>query len=161
MPAPIDEATFRRACAQFATGIAVATVCDAAGAPHGLTVNSFTSVSLKPPLVLICVDYSSTVLPLFRASRHYGVSVLTESQQAISAKFARRGEDRFDGVAWSAGGAGVPLIEGALAQFECAVRQVVEAGDHAVLIGEVVRAEYAGGSPLLYFGSGYRRMMGE
>jgi flavin reductase (DIM6/NTAB) family NADH-FMN oxidoreductase RutF len=158
MSGPIDETSFRRACARFATGVAVATVIDAAGVPHGLTVNSFTSVSLKPPLVLICVDYGSTVLPMFRAAAHFGVNVLREDQREISAKFARRGEDRFDGVVWRPGEAGVPLLEGALASFVCAMRQMVEAGDHAVLIGEVAGVEFSDGMPLLYFGSAYRRM---
>jgi len=155
---PIDSLLFRRACARFATGVTVATVCGPDGLPHGLTVNSFTSVSLAPPLVLVCIDYASTVLDLFRASQCYGVNVLDESQQGISNKFARRGHDQFNGIAWEPGATGAPLITGALARFECAVRQTVEAGDHAVFIAEVVRVEYREGRPLLYFGSGYGRM---
>jgi len=153
-----DETGFRRACGHFATGVAVATVCDAAGAPHGLTVNSFTSVSLRPPLVLVCVDYSCAILPLFRAAGHYGISVLSVEQQELSARFAKKGQDRFDGLAWTPGTTGVPLIPEALAHFECAVRQTIEAGDHAVFIAQVVRTTHREGRPLLYYGSGYQRM---
>jgi flavin reductase (DIM6/NTAB) family NADH-FMN oxidoreductase RutF len=151
-----DPANFRRGCAKFATGITVVTVIDRAGAPHGLTVNSFTSVSLAPPLVLVAIDHASNVLPIFRAASHYGISVLSSDQQALSVRFARKGQDRFDGVAWRAGETGVPLIPDALAHFECLVRNVVEAGDHAVFVGEVERVEYREGKPLLYFDSSYR-----
>jgi len=154
----LDPKPFRRGCAKFATGIAVASVVDDGGWPHGLTVNSFTSVSATPPLVLICIDYSSNILPLFRAARHYGISVLSDAQQQISTRFAMRGQDRFDGVDWTPGETGVPLIPEALAHFECAVRNVVEAGDHAIFIAEVVRLECRDGKPLLYYDSGYRRL---
>jgi flavin reductase (DIM6/NTAB) family NADH-FMN oxidoreductase RutF len=149
---------FRRCCAKFATGVTIATVLDASGVPHGLTVNSFTSVSLAPPLVLICIDYSSNVLPLFRGARHYGINVLAADQQELSTRFATRGQDRFDGVDWTPGRTGVPLIPGVLAQIECAVRNVIEAGDHAVFLAEVVRVEHQPGRPLLYFDSGYGRL---
>lgn len=154
----VDATQFRRTCARFATGIAIATVNDEEGAPHGMTVNSFTSVSLVPPLVLFCVDYSANLLPLFRLARYYGLSVLSEEQEFLSSRFAQRGQDRFDGVDWFAGQMGVPLIPGALAHLECEVRQVVEAGDHAIFIAEVVTAGTAGGQPLLYFDSNYRHL---
>ena len=152
----VDALTFRRTCARFATGIAVATVLDDTGTPHGMTVNSFTSVSLVPPLVLVCIDYSANLLPMFRAARYYGLSVLNESQKPLSNKFATRGQDRFDGITWTAGHTGVPLLPEALAHLECEVRQVVEAGDHAIFIGEVLQATAEDGKPLLYFDSSYR-----
>jgi len=152
----VDAIQFRRTCARFATGIAIATVSDDEGAPHGMTVNSFTSVSLVPPLVLFCVDYSANLLPLFRAARYYGLSILSEDQHSLSNRFAQRGQDRFDGVDWALGQFGVPLIPRALAHLECEVRQVIEAGDHAVFIGEVVSTGVLDGRPLLYFESGYR-----
>jgi flavin reductase (DIM6/NTAB) family NADH-FMN oxidoreductase RutF len=157
-PAPLllDSKSFRRGCAKFATGIAIASALDQGGSPHGLTVNSFTSVSCAPPLVLVCIDYSSNVLPVFRKASHYSLSVLNENQQQLSTKFAIRGQDRFDGVEWIPGYTGVPLIPGALAHFECKVTNVVEAGDHAVFIAEVVRLDCHDGKPLLYFDSGYR-----
>lgn len=160
MPSPtsVDFDSFRRSCARFATGIAVATLTDAAGAPHGMTVNSFTSVSAKPPLVLICVDFDCNLLPLFRASGHYGINILSEHQQDLSDRFAVRGHDRFDQVDWYPGTTGVPLLNGALAQLECAIRGITDAGDHAILIAEVIHTSASSGRPLLYFESTYRRL---
>src|SRR3954453_11062642 len=138
--AVIDAQAFRRTCAKFATGIAIATVRGRDGSPHGLTVNSFTSVSCCPPLVLICIDYRCNILSHFRASSWYGINVLSTEQQDISVRFAERLGDRFDGIDWSPGQTGVPLIAGCVATFECCVNQVVEAGDHAILIAEVAAA---------------------
>jgi flavin reductase (DIM6/NTAB) family NADH-FMN oxidoreductase RutF len=154
----LDPQLFRRACAQFATGIAIATVFDPQGAPHGMTVNSFTSVSLTPPLVLICVDYSANLLPFFRAASHYAINVLAEHQQALSQRFAQRGCDRFDGVEWRPGATGVPLLPAALAHLECATTQVIEAGDHAIFLAQVIHAACFPGRPLLYFDSSYRQL---
>ena len=151
----IDPKTFRRACAKYATGICIASIIGADDLPHGMTVNSFTSVSAVPPLVLVCVDYSSNLLRHFRATSHYGLSILSEHQQSLSDRFAARGQDRFTGVDWLPGKTGVPLIPGALAQMECKIQQIVEAGDHAIFIAEVVSAEIAGGKPLLFFDSSY------
>jgi flavin reductase (DIM6/NTAB) family NADH-FMN oxidoreductase RutF len=150
-----DPRSFRRCCAKFATGITVAAVLDQGGSPHGLTVNSFTSVSCEPPLVLICIDYSCNVLPILRTATHYGISILAEEQQHLSTRFAIKGRDRFDGVEWTPGITGVPLLPGALAQLECEVKNVVEAGDHAVFIAEVLHIETREGKPLLYFNSSY------
>ncbi len=152
----VDETAFRRACARFATGITIASVLDASGSPHGLTVNSFTSISLRPPLVLISIDYTSNVLPYFRASTYYGISVLAERHHELSTRFAQKGMDRFNGIESVRGETGVPLVPGALAHFECATRQVIEAGDHAIFLAEVVRIECRDGDPLLYFNSAYR-----
>jgi flavin reductase (DIM6/NTAB) family NADH-FMN oxidoreductase RutF len=155
---PIHPKLFRRACGRFATGITVATLIGTDGLPHGMTVNSFTSVSAVPPLVLVCVDYSSNLLPHFRAARHFGVSVLNEDQQDLSNRFATKGQDRFGGTPWDPGVTGVPLIPGALARMECEIRNVVEAGDHAVFIAEVLRTDIADGRPLLFFDSAYRKI---
>src|SRR5579863_10176374 len=121
--APVTSEEFRRACGRFATGITIASVLDADGAPHGLTVNSFTSVSLDPPLILICLGHAVTTIDAFRSSTHFGISVLAEHQGAISDRFARKGHDRFDGLEWYRGESGVPLLAGALAAIECRVRQ--------------------------------------
>jgi flavin reductase (DIM6/NTAB) family NADH-FMN oxidoreductase RutF len=157
-PSRVDPKLFRRTCARFATGITVATLIGTDKLPHGMTVNSFTSVSAVPPLVLVCVDYSSNLLPHFRAATHYGVNVLNEDQQDLSNRFAAKGQDRFIGVTWDRGETGVPLLPGALAHMECAIRNVVEAGDHAIFIAEVIRASISEGKPLLFFDSGYRKM---
>jgi flavin reductase (DIM6/NTAB) family NADH-FMN oxidoreductase RutF len=152
----IEPDLFRKTCGRFATGIAVATVTGTDGKPYGLTVNSFTSVSCCPPLVLICVDYRCNILPHFRSSSHYAVNVLAEDQRHLSVRFARRELDRFDGIDWRLGQLSVPVIGGCLAVMECSVSQVVEAGDHAIFIGEVEHTEFCEGKPLLYYASSYR-----
>lgn len=156
--APISEAAFRQACGQFATGVAVATVCGPSGEPHGLTINSFTSVSLTPPLILICIDYRAQVLQVFLRASHFAVNILRDSQQDISNRFAYRAEDRFAGVAWKPGSTGAPLIDGSLATVECATRQVVEGGDHTILLAEAVAVSSNAGDPLLYFNSKYHHI---
>ena len=153
--AVVDEERFRKTCAQFATGIAIATVSGRDGRPLGITVNSFTSVSCAPPLVLICVDYRSSILPHFRNSTHYGISVLSEDQRDVAVRFSQPELDRFVGIGWRTGSTGVPLLDGVLATMECHITQTVEAGDHAIFIAEVVSADSTEGRPLLYFGSSY------
>lgn len=154
----MDASSFRRACAQFATGIVVATAIGPDGQPHGMTVNSFTSVSLSPPLVLICVDKGTPLRGLFEHCGHYGLSMLAQHQRELSQRFAARGQNRFQGVPWTPGVTGVPLLPDALAHFECAIRNVVDAGDHVILLGEALQVSSPGGDPLLYFGSGYREL---
>jgi flavin reductase (DIM6/NTAB) family NADH-FMN oxidoreductase RutF len=154
----LDRDIFRKTCSRFATGIAIATVSSADGTPFGLTVNSFTSVSAVPPLVLICIDYRSTLLAHFRSSAWYGINVLADNQQDLSTRFSQRIPDRFEGLGWRKGESGIPLLSGCLASLECSVVQTVEAGDHAIFIAEVIRAQCREGSPLLYYGSQYRRL---
>jgi flavin reductase (DIM6/NTAB) family NADH-FMN oxidoreductase RutF len=155
----LDSDVFRKTCARFATGIAVATVSGTDETPYGLTVNSFTSVSAAPPLVLVCIDYRSTILAHFRASAWYAINVLAEEQQDLSVRFSARVPDRFHNLDWIRGESRVPLLKGCLANMECSVVQVVEAGDHAIFIGEVIRAQAREGNPLLYFGSQYRKLL--
>jgi flavin reductase (DIM6/NTAB) family NADH-FMN oxidoreductase RutF len=154
----LDRDVFRKTCARYATGIAVATVSGSDGVPYGITVNSFTSVSAAPPLVLVCIDYRSSVLTHFRSSAWYAINVLSEDQQYLSERFAARVPDRFESLGWRHGVSGVPLIDGCLASMECSVVQTVEAGDHAIFIAEVIRAQAREGNPLLYFGSEYRKI---
>jgi flavin reductase (DIM6/NTAB) family NADH-FMN oxidoreductase RutF len=155
---PLDDRTFRRACGHFATGVAIATVRGADGTPHGLTVNSFTSVSLTPPLVLVCLDHRASVMAEFLAASHYAINILTEEQEDLSNRFARRLEQRFEDTAWHPGETGAPIIEGCLASIECEMRQVIEAGDHAILLAEAVHAKVHHGRPLLFFSSVYSKV---
>jgi flavin reductase (DIM6/NTAB) family NADH-FMN oxidoreductase RutF len=154
--AAVSNEEFRHACGRFATGVAIAAVRDESGVPHGLTVSSFTSVSLDPPLVLICLGHAVTNIEEFRHSRYFGLSFLREDQRAISEHFARKGADKFDGVNWYAGESGVPLIANALAAIECVAYQRVTSGDHDIFVGEVVHVEVANGAPLIYYASNYR-----
>jgi flavin reductase (DIM6/NTAB) family NADH-FMN oxidoreductase RutF len=150
---------FREACAKFATGVAVATVRASDGTPHGLTVSSFTAVSIDPPLILVCIDYACTFIEHFRASTHFGVNVLAESQRALSVIFAEKPEGRFAGVEWYSSESGVPFLRNCLTNIECRVSSIVEAGDHAIFLAQVVEAESRDGIPLLYFNRDYRSLL--
>lgn len=154
----VSSEAFRRACGRFATGVAVAGAIDANGQPHGLTVNSFSSVSLDPPLVLICLGHAVAAIDVFRQARGFGLSILRENQREISERFAMRRDDRFESIAWRLGETGVPLLDGALATIECETRNRVTAGDHDIFIGEMVRASAEDGAPLVYFASEYGRL---
>jgi len=114
---------FLRACAQFSTGVAIATVVDPGGSPHGMTVNSFTSVSLDPPLVLVCIDHKARIREHFLASEFFAINILRETQQDLSTHFARPSDDRFGIVDWFPGETAAPLIPNALATLECATIQ--------------------------------------
>jgi flavin reductase (DIM6/NTAB) family NADH-FMN oxidoreductase RutF len=108
--------------------------------------------------VLVCIDYRCSYLPFFRSSAHYGINILQDGQLDLSVRFATMTGDRFQHVEWHRGETGVPLLAGCLASLECAVSQTVEAGDHAILIGEVLATEVHDGTPLLYYGSRYRAL---
>jgi flavin reductase (DIM6/NTAB) family NADH-FMN oxidoreductase RutF len=149
---------FRRACGRFASGVTVATVLDAKGGPHGLTVSSFTAVSLHPPLVLICLGHGVTAIKHFRAAKHFGINILAEDQQALAERFARKAPDRFEGLPWRGGVTGVPLLPGVIGAIECAVHARVEMGDHDILVGEMVQTQVADAAPLVHFAGGYRRL---
>ena len=149
---------FRRVCAQFCTGVAIAAVVDAAGRPHGLTINSFTSVSLQPAMVLICIDNRAAVLSVFREAAHFSINFLGVGQQQISNRFATAPDDRFVGVEWSAGPHGSPVIAGSIAVLECGNVQAIAAGDHTILLAEALYAHVEGGEPLVYFSSGYVKL---
>jgi len=149
---------FRRACAQWATGIAIVTVADRAQVPHGMTVNSFTSVSLEPPMILVCIDHRATILPLLTPGQEIAVNVLAEDQTELSSRFARKTEDRFENLDWTSGQSGSPILTGTLAVFECAITESVTAGDHQIVIARVHAVQFREGRPLLYFDSGYETL---
>src|SRR5579872_4878654 len=157
--APVTSEEFRRACGRFATGITIASVLDAAGTPHGLTVSSFVSVSLEPPMVSICLGHAVALIDIFRASPYFGINVLAEDQQALSELFARKGHDRFNGLDWYHGEVtGVPLLPGVLAAIECAVEQRITAGDHDIFVAQMVGARAVDGEPLIHFMGRYRKL---
>jgi flavin reductase (DIM6/NTAB) family NADH-FMN oxidoreductase RutF len=154
----IDTWVYRRTCAQFATGITVVTTLDSHGHPHGMTVNSFSSVSLDPPLVLVSIDLKNAILGHFISSSWFAINILAEHQEDLSRRFSSASENRFVDIDWQAGSSGTPLLEGVLAQLECSVVRTFEVGDHTVLIGEVRRASHTEGKPLVYFDSAYRHL---
>jgi flavin reductase (DIM6/NTAB) family NADH-FMN oxidoreductase RutF len=152
----IEQQHFRRVCSKYATGITILTVLDSGGAPQGMTVNSFTSVSLSPPLILVCIDRQTSILSHFMLGTRFGVNVLHEDQKELSTWFARSGHDRFSGMAWTMGETGAPVLPGMLATIECEVTQMIEAGDHLVVIGAALHATWREGQPLVYFNSSYQ-----
>jgi flavin reductase (DIM6/NTAB) family NADH-FMN oxidoreductase RutF len=154
-----DQRTLRDALGCFATGVTVVTCVDEGGQPFGLTVNSFTSVSLDPPLLLVCVAKNARCGPALMRASHFAVNVLQTGQQPASIRFSTRDEDRFGATPWSTGETGAPLLMDSLCVFECERHAVHEGGDHDMVIGRVVRASFdANLDPLLYFRGRYRRL---
>ncbi|MCW0201652.1 MAG: flavin reductase family protein [Rhodanobacter thiooxydans] len=151
-----DSRAFRDALGLFATGITIVTTRAPNGDPVGLTVNSFNSVSLDPPLVLWSLMCGSPSEEAFRACTHYAIHVLGAHQQSLSSRFAGSREQRFAGLATGQGLGDAPLLEGCLARFECRNDIQYAGGDHLIFVGRVERFERSAGDPLLYFGGGYR-----
>lgn len=151
---------FRRVLGHFATGVTIVTTCDADARPTGLTVSAFASLSLDPPLVLVCVDHKSQSYPALWEGGCFAVNVLTTAQEAVSRRFASTRTDKFDGVPHRLGERGAPLIEGALAQLECATVSRHVEGDHTIFVGHVERAWTGAGEPLVYYRGRYAQLRG-
>lgn len=151
----LDPQALRAAFGSFMTGVTIVTARAEDGTPAGFTANSFTSVSLDPPLLLVCPGYHLSRFEVFRRCPHFAVNVLREDQQDISNTFASSSGDRFANTCWTADSHGVPLIVGALATFSCSIHDRVEAGDHMILMGRVERFENSEGLGLGYWRGGY------
>lgn len=154
-----DPRTLRDALGCFATGVTVVTCLGPDGAPAGLTVNSFTSVSLEPPLLLVCLHRQAASAGVLIEASHFAVNVLQTGQQPASIRFSTRDEDRFGQTPWSRGEAGPPILNDSLGVFECERYAVYDGGDHHILVGQVVKASFdASLDPLLFFRGRYRRL---
>ncbi|MGH6955001.1 MAG: flavin reductase [Alphaproteobacteria bacterium] len=151
----IDVTELRKALGCFVTGVTIVTTIDGHGRPRGFTANSFTSVSLEPPLVLVCIAHSAGSLTAFSEAGHFAVNILAQVQREVSRAFASPRPDKFETVAWRPGRAGSPLIAGTVAWLECAARQRIEAGDHVIIIGEVVDLGHSTLTPLGYARGNY------
>ncbi len=138
-PPNFDQIAFRRALSQFATGVTVITTRSPSGQLIGITASSFNTVSLDPPLVLWSLATRSASMPVFRSNSHYVVNVLAASQIDLCKRFATVKGDRFEGVSHAAGDSGMPVLDGALAWFECHNRSRYDEGDHVIFVGEVER----------------------
>ena len=154
---PVDDAQFKMAMSHFASGVTIVTT-EHEGKPYGLTVASFASLSLHPPLVLVCIENSVKSRDAIAASQKFGVSILGSDQSDVSSRFASRVDDKFAGTATRRGELDIPLIEGALCTIECRLRDQLPGGDHSIFIGEVVDVQAREGAPLVYFRSGYRQI---
>ena len=158
----LSSSEFRKALGHFTTGVTVVTVEREPGKIHGMTANSFTSVSLNPMLVLVCVDHRANMHSLLQKRKQFGVSILKQNQQAVSEYFAKRqhsteAEQRL-GIHFRRTPSGAPVIEGTLLQMSCKVIASHIAGDHTIFIGEVEDAELHEGEPLVYFRGEYRKI---
>jgi 3-hydroxy-9,10-secoandrosta-1,3,5(10)-triene-9,17-dione monooxygenase reductase component len=152
-----DAATFRTVLGHFCSGITIVTAVDE-GEPVGLTCQSFTSVSLDPPLVLFVPGKGSLSWPRIRSAGHFCANVLNDEQEELGRRFAVKGLDKFAGVGWRPGPTGSPILDGCLAFVECRVEAVHDAGDHEIVVGRVVDLGAApSGSPLLFYRGGYGR----
>ena len=164
LPMTVPQAEFRKALGSFATGVTVITV-DYEGEVHGMTANAFSSVSLDPPMVLVCVDHRARTHAQLHARKRFGVNVLAENQQTISEYYARPAQDHRHaeqeaGAHFDRTAHGTPVLNGALAYLECRLHTAQDAGDHTIFIAEVEEVVVRGGDPLLYYRGEYRAIGG-
>ncbi|MDG9884161.1 flavin oxidoreductase [Pseudomonas putida CSV86] len=157
--AAFDSRAFRRALGNFATGVTVVTADDGRGNKVGVTANSFNSVSLDPPLILWSLDKRSSSLATFDAASHFAVNILAADQIDLSNNFAKPRDDRFAGIAHQPGAGGAPILMDCSANFQCEKYQMVDGGDHWIMIGKVVAFEDCGRSPLLYHQGAYSMVL--
>lgn len=152
---PIDDARFKDAMSHFTSGVTVVTT-EHDGTSYGMTVASFASLSLHPPLVLVCVERTVKTHDALHAAGKFGVSILSSEQAAVSNRFASKSDDKFAGMNVRRGEHGVPLVEGAICTLECRVHSELPGGDHTIFVGEVLDAQMGEGAPLVYYRSAYR-----
>lgn len=155
---PIDKDTFRRVLSNFAAGVTVVTTLDGEQRPHGLTATAFTSVSLDPPLVLVCIDKKAETFQHFAPAGVFAVNFLAAGQRDVSQHFAKHGGDKFAGMAWRRGALGTPILDGAIGHVECRIAHAYEGGDHVIYVGEIDSADANDGPPLLHFRHAYHRV---
>ncbi len=154
----VTSEAFRQALGHFASGVTVVTTRNASGQPCGLTASAFTSVSLDPPLILVCIDHQATSHAPLGEHGWFAVHILAKDQEALARRFASASPDKFDGLAYRPGRQGVPLLEEALAVLECRVVHAYPGGDHTIFVGRVEAVRVTGGQPLLYYRGGYNNL---
>jgi len=155
----IDTRALRNAFGCFATGVTVVTTKPDGADPIGITANSFSSVSLEPPLVLWCIDKGSDTFDIFMAADNYAINVLSADQQHLSNHYSQTGGHQMLDAGWTTAQTGAPLIDGALAHFDCTIHARHEAGDHIIMVGHIRHFASVGeGKPLLYALGGYQTL---
>ncbi len=155
---PLSSEQLRRILGQFATGVTVVTTRLASGEPWGFTVNAFTSVSLTPPLILVCVGHGTESFQAMSQAQYFAVNFLAEDQEELSRVFASRTWDRFEHIPHRESSNGAPLLQDCLGFIECRKAASHECGDHTIVIGEILTGEARDGAPLLFYRSFYGRM---
>lgn len=154
----VDAARFRHLLGHFATGVTVVTAITPNGNPIGMTINSIASVSLQPPLVLMCIDRQAEAHDTILTAREYVVNVLAHDQEVLSRRFADRHDDRFDGIGYHTTPRGLVVLDGVLAHLECRRYADYPGGDHTIVLGEVVGGEAKSGEPLVFYRGGYTEL---
>jgi len=154
---PIDEGRFKLAMSHFVSGVTIVTA-EHEGKQYGMTVASFASLSLHPPLVLVCIEKSVKTHDAIAGAGAFGVSMLALTQQDVSGRFASKRDDKFEGVPIRRGELNAPLIDGATCTLECRVHAQLPGGDHTIFVGEVVDVQTTEDAPLVYYRSAYREL---
>ena len=154
----ISKEEFRAALGRFASGVTIVTTRDREGSLHGLTISAFSSVSLEPALVLVCIDKYAGSHHAFENGGAFVINILREDQQAISNQFASRLPDKFTGINYRLGIEDLPVLEDALVNLECRQINAHDAGDHTIYVGEIEKVTVTDGNPLVYFHGNYREI---
>lgn len=154
----VEKAEFRRALGHFAAGVTVVTAKFGDARLAGITVTAFTSVSLEPPLVLVCIDKRSRMHDKLQVGANFAVNMLAQDQEFISRRFASGDADPFREIGYREGVSGAPLLQGAIAAVECRIVELLPGGDHTIILGEVEATQVSEGKPLLYFRGGYAQL---
>ncbi len=155
---PIDPEIYKSVLRNWSSGVTVVTTRDQNGEPTGFTASSFTSVSLSPPRILVCLGRDSSVYPAFETASHFAVHILAQGQQDISGLFAKSDMGRFSKIEYREGLGGAPLLSGCLATLQCVVADTFPGGDHIIMLGEVKEAVWREGEPLLYYQGAYHAL---
>lgn len=155
----ISPDLFRAALSRWASGVTVVTTTDADGRNHGFTASAFSSVSLDPALVLVCLDNRANCFDAFDKSEGFVIHLLAQGQEGLAGKFASKGADKFAGTDVRLSERGLPLLPGALARLECRTERRIPGGDHLILIGEVHHADQGDGEPLVYYQRGFHELI--
>ena len=154
----VDQHAFRAVLGRFASGVTVVTMLDGGRCDRGMTVSAFCSVSLDPPLVLICVDHAASIYEASSTATDFTINILSEGQEALARRFADPESDRFEGIGFSRGGNGIAVLKDVLGYVQCRVVARHPTGDHDIIIGEVEEAMADEGRPLLYYRGGYAQL---
>lgn len=157
----MDQRKFRDICGVFATGVTVVTTNSENDIPVGMTANSFTSLSLEPPLVLFNIDKKASLYDDFMKSNCLAINILSADQQELSRIFSRKGVDRFSGLNYTIDTTGAPILLDTLGYFDCFIKNRLDGGDHVIIIGEVQNGELSDGTPLLFYRGKYAEMMND
>ncbi len=154
----LDPDAFRAVLGRFATGVTIVTATDAEGVDHGMTVSAFSSLSLDPPLVLVCVEHSASMHTLMLETANFAVNILSATQEELARRFAETGAPRFTGVGFTRSERNLPVLSDVMAYVECRRVGTHDAGDHTIIIGETESAVVRDGKPLLYYRGGFAQL---